>query len=431
MDTLPIDIFSEIVLYIRPQESLSALSCTCSWLYQTIRIVAGKNQWSLAQPDRDFFKGSLLTPFQKNCLKELLNSFTTLVPDVDNAKILCKALYSNFLLQGKKVKASCDGFQRDCHNPEISIYLDKTPHGQPSSGFYVIRLSSNPLPVDEYTPLLLLNTHLTDETKAELDELDLPNPVLLCETGHIIPDLNIPRLFITRDTRYSELKKYDSFVCSYSDELWRVSSLLMQFSGTTKKFVFYRTLSMAKCTYTMPFPSKKRCEYLEFAPKRYIPHYYSFTVPRNMTVAEICLLLVGSGMVRDYRAEVWLRSLVGEPKALKIRGGCALAKHFTNEYTPFWLCLDPLEEWNTVLHCKEEDVIPLMAIATGKRFARRPPPPNVRSLREKLQFSLTQTCGVKNTDSLTVNELKDLCRECGLPVSGTRKQLIERLLNEL
>lgn len=418
MDTLVPDIWNEILFYLRPQENINALLCTCKAMHTALVSCTEKNQWSFTHFEKDFFKTVLLTPFQKECLKELLIVRETYVSDVDNGELLCKILHYNFLMARKTSAIYTVGvdmlFKKTKTNPDIAIcfFIEGLRYAK-GEDMYIIYLCENPLPVDEYTPLLVSNIMITERSKFQVNNLDLPNPVFLVkDAGEAGP--NIPRLEVNQSVTYRKLKRYNSFICSFSVDIWRISSLLMQFSRKPKKFVTYSTSYKMEKNKT-PFPAKKRWEY-ELCFPGLLYHSNIGIFSSKLTLAEFCLVTAGYDFHNIDISEAWLHSLVDEVEALERKNNIFIEKVQLDQrlQRPIWYCLNPFADWNSII-----DSVNDARFANGR--------PN-RKLRKKLRYSLKQPRGSKGGDSFTLKELKELCKTHNVQCSGTRKQLINRLL---
>jgi hypothetical protein len=406
MHTLPVEIVHEIVLYIRPQENLNALLCSCKWMNDLIMTFAENNQWSFSCPGL-FSETTLLTPFQTICLEELKTETRTLVPDMDNAKVLCRALYSNFLLEGKSVTVVGTPDYQEKKDADVKILFTRRV-SEKRPGIYDIILSEKPLPVDEYTPLWCVVFEY-DNVDVQSLALDLTKAVLITDDGiHGFGELgDVPLLIVNKFLTYNKLKDYDVVLCS-SEFTWRVSSLLMQFSGREKKFITHKN---ACCNGNrFPFPAKKRYEYTSTFTGQYM-HVDDLTFsPYEITLAEFCVLYLGRDISQGQETLRWVHERVKETKSLYCMGTCLTHRRGGSQGQK-WTYIDPFLEWDSVVVKNTSPQDPCLAV-----------------LKNKLEYSLIQTRGKAGGDSFTLDELKALCKEHGHSQQGTRKQLIERLL---
>jgi hypothetical protein len=347
---------------------------------------------------------------------------TATVPDVDNGQLLCKVLYYTNLLAGVKSSVTARGFDgsnslfsRKNDTAAVRISFVSENYISDTDSTYAIRLLDRPVPVDEYTPLLLAKSMVMDPFFSCENFKKLERPLVLVHDIRKKPDLEIPSLEISKYITYDQLKNYDTFICEFSNETWRISSLLMQFSSKPKHWISYKGNVLYGLRCNLPFPAKKRCEYVSFTPTHFWFQRFFFRPIANATLAEACVSLVGYNCIDEIQTQAWLSSIIGETKA----------KDFWNTNKSFSgsIRLDPLADWTSIL--EEVDVNPSQP---RKKSSKRQ---NTRSLRKKLEYSLTRTRGTKNTDSLTIDELKLKCGEYGLSSTGTRRDLIQRLLDNI
>jgi hypothetical protein len=434
MEILPLETLTEILALLQPQQNINSLLCVSSSLHDTLLRIIELNQYK--NGIGLFSLTTLLTPFVKECLRNALPSQPIQVPDLDNALSVTRAFvlnilrdeYSSILLCFVGIKSE-EFFNTDKYNRRLTvgqilgnytnpcIQLTVKYDGPDGFGFevYLIKVVDHVLPVDEYTPL-----EVQMGTSLRLDNQPLLEKILTKQLGRVamidrslVDDCKENERYESLELvnssiliRYKDIAKYDTIVCANSLECRRIASLLMQFSTTPKRMIVYNE-STSNPVY--PFPAKLRYTYMQLGNPvsdtdvpvlTRIPHLTN--LHPSMSYATLCAET--SGYMEEI-TDVWLNSLEERQRSFLIEDCSSIS-----------FLLEPNMNWTDTVVAKE-----WMAACDDPRI----------KLRQKLQYSLRQGRGVKDSDSLTTQEAKDVCREMGLAVGGTRRQILQRILNNL
>lgn len=451
MNRLPEDALLEILLNLRPQENLNAFFCVSKILNKSLRRIVAQNQ-SLGGM---FVNNHLLTPFQKDCLQKLVQNKITTVPDVDNALILIKALMFHlkadmpkivFTESPEKMVRAFPYSAKFLYEPESltyvktrSIIFTDKPITLPDDciSHFMIVFSNETHPVDEYTPLWVYNCGGYIAAERVFDDDDevqkpfiFPKNIDLKKSVMINKELPIPglTLFKINDLiRYDDIREYDTFFCCKDKHINRLYSLLMQFSTKPKKIIACHAAN-GQCTPTI---SKHKIKYLRdvFGEEKVKLSQRLFAT-EEYTYAEACVCNVGFKSREPQKSIAWVVSKTGESRNLTCKGSVfsnRLCDEFDRRRNPRfggWMEINPNADLGEL--CIFNRKSPTHVTKNIKIAQTFNTPENFIDI---LKHSLKMSKGVTGTNSLTLEEAKNLCRERRLNVSGKRPELLERLLD--
>lgn len=455
MQYLPAETLLEIVSYVRPQRNLDALFCVAKWLSKSLCKLLQQNQWS--ETRLGSFAGThLLTPFQKTALLDLVQNRHTSVPDVDNGHILMRALLGYLCKHlDSQIDVTCIGVpsfkvggnhlvdkekqlltrsyndelylhQRAAYaKTEVVFSAQSVPYKEDGVTRYTILLSDCVHPVDEYTPLWTFGSNLTLTASIPpfLKETDASKSVLV---NLDTPFEDIKSITVNNQLSYQDIAQYDTFFCGHGKELTRLYSLLMQFSTTPKRVICcYNSKFQEPCG---PVVSKHRYQYtldVFGGEEKNLVHCRCAT--RGMSYAEVCAMTVGYAYLNAKNSYNWVINNIGNENKLTCNEFLRLKKYDNCG----WFCTNPGARLTEI--CEFEPLYPIKI----EKLAIKPyvVPMNKNQtkndLLEIVKYSMTCKSGRKGSGSLTLEEARQHCRKRKLYVTGTRAQLLERLLGFL
>ena len=450
MQYLPKEILGEIITRVRPQRNLDALLCVSKWLSSALCQVISVNQWN-EQGQGDFADTHLLTPFQKNCLRDLQECHHTTVPDVDNGVILSKALLG-LLAQGdqgvvlftmvelndltvsdwnlsekviaRSYSSSVGAEKRPMYTKVEVVFAAKMlPPKEDGITRYTILLSEYTHPVDEYTPLIVYGSVISLKYKYKIRGINTASLDKAVCVNCDQPYQNLPQITLSGTVEYKTLSKYNTFFCGPGEEVSRLYSLLMQFATTPQRIILCHDKDFKYPR--IPIVAKHKFRYVMelFGGDR------NNVVPlvglvKGMSYAEMCVTSVGYAFNEAENAISWVSATANKCNTLSavtstISGGTYVT--YSTHDALHWLTISPGADLEETL--EKYEVVNKRAIIYNNN--------SDEDLRTIIEHSLSCKAGRKGSGSLTVAEVKDLCRQRQLLLSGSREQLLRRLLENL